>query len=379
MKYSSFHGEKISRLGFGTLRLPERKDGRLDYEKIEKMVDAALKAGINYFDTAYSYGGGEAERAVGKALRRHTGRPYFLADKIPTWKCKTPESVTEIFEEQLQKCGAEHFDFYLIHSVKDHRYQDIERLRLMEFMEGEQKRGRIRFAGASCHCGPAALRTLLETYGENLDFIQLQLNYMDWVAFDGKELYEIAKEYGKAIFVMEPLRGGMLAYPPSRAVREKLEKTETKASYVSLGLRFVDQLEQVQVTLSGVSDLEQLQENIEIFRQGPLTPSENEAVLAAARQLAKEILIPCTGCDYCSGCPKKIPISSVFKLYNEAAAMGFHCPWTSLSAKYKELHANGADCIACGKCEFHSPQNIPIIEELKKIDARYRELEKTGE
>lgn len=379
MKYSFFRGEKIARLGFGTLRLPEGEEGGLQEKDVIQMVDRAIEGGINYFDTAYSYGRGEAEKILGKALARHSRGTYYLADKMPTWKCRSVSDVLKIFQEQLDKCGAEWFDFYLIHSVKDHRYQDIERLHLMEFMKEERRKGRIQYLGASCHCSPGTLRKLLDVYGEDLDFIQLQLNYMDWVAFQGKQLYEIAKEFEKPIIVMEPLRGGMLAYPVSRKAREKLDAVGTKPSYVSMAMRFVDELEQVLVTLSGVSDINQLKENLQILEQGKLTQEEKKAIFAAAEQMEKEILVPCTSCEYCAGCPKKIPISAIFRLYNEAAAMGFHCPWTSLSAQYRKLEKNGTDCIACGKCQRHCPQDIPIIEELRRIDRKYIELEKAGE
>lgn len=377
MEYSDFKGKKLSKLGFGTLRLPEEKDGGLDFGLVGDMVDLAMEKGVNYYDTAYSYGGGQAETAVGRALARHPRDQYYLADKMPTWRCLSERDVERIFDEQLKKCGVEYFDFYLIHSIKEHRYADIRRLSVMEHLKKEKARGRIRHIGASAHCGPELLDELLRTY-EELEFIQLQLNYMDWTYFRGKELYRIAVKYEKPIFVMEPLRGGMLARPVSRAAREVLDEAGTGASYASMGMRFVAELDQVAVTLSGVSNIRELEENIRTFEHPRLTEEERRAIRASVKKLQADILVPCTGCDYCSECPKEIPISSIFKLYNEAAAHDFNCPWTSLSAQYRKFSRNGKDCIRCRRCESHCPQNIPIISQLAKIDEKYEQLAREG-
>ncbi len=377
MQYTEFKGKKLSRLGLGTLRLPEKEDGNLSIEEVSRMVDCAIEGGINYFDTAYSYGGEQAEQALGLALSRYPRESYFLADKLPTWRCREKRDAEKIFHQQLQRCRSEFFDFYLIHSIKDERYGDIERLSLMPYLHKEKARGRIRHIGASAHCSPQILRRLLQDY-EELEFIQLQLNYMDWEYFRGRELYEIAAEFQKPVFVMEPLRGGMLAYPASSAARRILSEAGTGASFASLGMRFVAELEQTAVILSGASDLRQLQENIQTFANPVLTKEERRAIAEAAEKLRADILIPCTGCDYCSVCPQDIPISSIFQLYNEAAAHDFHCPWTSLSAQYRRFSRNGRDCIRCRRCESQCPQDIPVIRKLAMVDEKYAELEKEG-
>ena len=182
MQYTEFKGKKLSRLGLGTLRLPEKEDGNLSIEEVIRMVDCAIEGGINYFDTAYSYGGEQAEQALGLALSRYPRESYFLADKLPTWRCREKRDAEKIFHQQLQRCRSEFFDFYLIHSIKDERYGDIERLSLMPYLHKEKARGRIRHIGASVHCSPQILRRLLQDY-EELEFIQLQLNYMDWEYF----------------------------------------------------------------------------------------------------------------------------------------------------------------------------------------------------
>ncbi|MFR7991171.1 MAG: aldo/keto reductase [Anaerovoracaceae bacterium] len=377
MNYTNFKGKKLSKLGFGTLRLPEKRKGELDFGQIQQMVDCAMEGGVNYFDTAYSYGNEQAEKALGQALSGYPRESYYLADKIPTWKCREKSDVGKIFDEQLRRCRTEYFDFYLIHSVKEHRYEDIEKFSVMEYLKEEKERGRIRHIGASAHCGPDLLRKMLASY-EELEFIQLQINYMDWEYFQAGELYRIAEEFEKPVFVMEPLRGGMLADPVSREARRILDEAGTGASYASLAMRFVAELSAVAVVLSGVSDLSQLKENIRIFANPVLTQRERQCVRKAVSALQADILIPCTSCDYCSGCPAGIPISQIFKTYNEAAAWDFHRPWKSLSGQYRTFSKNGRDCIRCGKCQSHCPQNIPIIDRLAMIDKKYAQLAREG-
>ncbi|MFR1343457.1 MAG: aldo/keto reductase [Anaerovoracaceae bacterium] len=367
MRYSNFKEKKLSKMGFGTLRLPLNIEGtEPDYIAIEKMVDIALGGGINYFDTGYSYAKEKAEVALGKALKRHPRNSYYLADKLPTWRCKSPDDVKEIFEDQLKKCDTDYFDFYLIHSIKEKRYEEIAKYKVMEQLKDEVKKGRIIHLGASAHCGPELLRELLETYGEDLEFIQLQLNYMDWEFAEAKELHKIAVEFDKPIMVMEALRGGMLANPISDSAREVLSEITSGTTYPSLGYRFVEGLQNVAVVLSGVSNTGEVKQNIDIFNERPLSAYEKETILKAAKVLARDIMVPCTACDYCSECPQKIKISKIFATYNEAAASGFNRPWMPLSKDYKVFEKNAKDCRKCGLCEAHCPQNIKIIEQLKK-------------
>lgn len=379
MKYREFKGKQISRLGFGLMRLPMDAEGKIDYAAGQEMIDYALANGINYIDTAYRYHEGESENFAGAALAKHPRDSYYLADKLPTWMCSTEEDVAAIFEEQLEKCQTEYFDFYLLHSIDEESWPDIPRLHMIDYLKEQKAAGRIKHLGASFHCEPELLRQILTDYGDVLEFIQLQLNYMDWDYYKAKEVYEVGREFNTPIVVMEPIRGGMLANPLSDRAREILDSTGTGASYASYALRFINEKDGILVTLSGMSTLEQLKENIQIFDGPALNDAENTAIREAVKALQADILIPCTGCNYCYECPAGIKIPELFKMYNEAASKGFHDIWSSLSEKYYAQEVNGKDCIGCGNCESHCPQKIKIIDLMKKIDAKYKHLAEIGE
>lgn len=379
MNYTDFHGKQISRLGFGMMRLPMHKDGTIDYEKGQEMIDTALAKGITYIDTAYKYHDGESENFVGEALSKHPRDSYYLADKMPCWLCETPDDLRKIFEDQLQKCKTDFFDFYLIHSLGEGDLETVEKLQVVDYLSKEKSAGRIHHLGASFHCEPDFLRETLTKYGDSLEFIQLQLNYFDWENSNAKDIYDVAREFDKPIIVMEPIRGGMLANPLSGKACQILDNTGTGASYPSYALRFVNELPGVLCTLSGMSELSQLEENVEIFQGPALTSEEKQAIDKAVKALQADILVPCTGCNYCYECPQEIKIPDIFKLYNEAASKGFHYIWGSLSGQYNAITPNGKDCIGCGSCESHCPQKINIIEKLKEIDNKYKELAEIGE
>ena len=379
MNYTDFHGKQISRLGFGMMRLPMHKDGTIDYEKGQEMIDTALAKGITYIDTAYKYHDGESENFVGEALSKHPRDSYYLADKIPCWLCETPDDLRKIFEDQLQKCKTDFFDFYLIHSLGEGDLETVEKLQVVDYLSKEKSAGRIHHLGASFHCEPDFLRETLTKYGDSLEFIQLQLNYFDWENGNAKDVYDVAREFDKPIIVMEPIRGGMLANPLSGKACQILDNTGTGASYPSYALRFVNELPGVLCTLSGMSELFQLEENVEIFQGPALTSEEKQAIDKAVKALQADILVPCTGCNYCYECPQEIKIPDIFKLYNEAASKGFHYIWGSLPGQYNAITPNGKDCIGCGSCESHCPQKINIIEKLKEIDNKYKELAEIGE
>lgn len=379
MQYTTFKDMKISRLGFGTMRLPMDQDGNIDYAAGQEMVDYALANGINYIDTAYKYHDGESENFVGAAIKKHPRGSFYLADKMPHWLCSKEADIDAIFADQLKKCGTDYFDFYLLHNLDEESYDNVQRLRIFDLLKKKQDAGRIRHLGASFHCSPGFLRQVLTEHGDALEFVQLQLNYFDWEYQDAKALYETAAEFNMPVVVMEPIRGGMLANPMSEEARAILRAAGTGASCPSFALRFVDQLPMVCCTLSGMSTLEQMKENIEIFNGPGLSAAEKDAIGRAVKALRADILIPCTGCNYCSECPAGIKIPKLFHLYNEAAAKGFHHIWGSLSGAYKEAGPNTHDCIGCGNCESHCPQKIKIIQLLKEIDAKYAELAEIGE
>lgn len=378
MNYTNFKGKKISRLGFGMMRLPMDADGNIDYAAGQEMIDYALTEGINYIDTAYKYHEGESENFVGAALSKHPRDSYYLADKMPCWLCESREDVSRIFEEQLSKCRVDYFDFYLLHSLGDGDLETVEKIQAIEYLLTEKEAGRIGHLGASFHCTPEFLREVLTKYGDALEFIQLQLNYMDWDINGAKALYEVAREFNKPVIVMEPLRGGMLAKPLSQAACQILDDASS-CGYPSYALRFVNEQEGILCTLSGMSELDCLKENIEIFSGPAMTDAEKSAIDEAVKVLQADILVPCTGCNYCYECPQEIKIPEIFKMYNEAASKGFHWIWGSLSNQYNQVQPNGKDCIGCGSCESHCPQKIHIIDKLKEIDAKYKELAEIGE
>lgn len=383
MRYTNFKDLKISAIGFGTMRLPKDQDGNIDYEKGEEMVAAAFKGGINYFDTAYKYHEGESENFCGNVLSKYPRSSYFLADKLPTWLCKSVDDAESLLKEQLAKCKTEYFDFYLLHSVSEESWVNIEALDLVHFMKDAKEKGLAKHIGLSVHCQPELLEKIFSEYGDILEFVQIQLNYMDWDYINAKELYKIARKYDKPIIVMEPLRGGMLAELPSKEA-EKILVEATKAagqspcSKASYGLRFTSQLEGVMCTLSGMSTLEQMIENTEIFSGPLLTETELDAIPKAAEKLRSDIMVPCTGCNYCYECPSNIKIPEIFKFYNDTAARNFIFLWDSLEELYGNLGPNAKNCIECGNCQSQCPQKINIIDKLKEIDNKYEEIISKG-
>ena len=384
MRYNDFEGLKISALGFGTMRLPMDASGAIDYDEGERMVAEAMKGGITYFDTAYRYHEGQSEVFCGKVISKYPRETFMLADKLPTWLCSTREDAEKIFAEQLEKCNVDYFDFYLLHNVDEESWPNIEKLDLVGFVAEKKAAGKARHIGLSVHCEPELLDTVLAKYSHVLEFVQIQLNYFDWEHLNAKALYETARKYNKPIIVMEPVRGGMLASPSSDEVRRILDDASEKAgqpgaSYASYALRYASQLEGVMCTLSGMSTTAQMKENIETFSGSLLTQEQLEAVHQAAVKLRADIIVPCTGCNYCYECPAEIKIPKIFSWYNEAAAKGFHWIWGSLSKQYEELGNTGKDCLQCGNCQSHCPQKIEIIDLLQQIEAKYKELKEAGE
>ena len=379
MRYHEFQGLSVSALGFGMMRLPRLEDGRINRPAAREMVKAAFTGGVNYFDTAYKYHDGESEDFCGEVLAEYPRDSYFLADKLPTWLCETRQKAEDIFSEQLRKCRTDYFDFYLLHSVDEEHWTNIEKLDLVSFIKEKKDAGLARHIGFSAHCQPALLEEIFSRYGDILEFVQIQLNYLDWDYIDAKELYAVARKYNKPLIIMEPLRGGMLAELPSEEAYNILTAA-TKASggasvsKASYGLRFVDQLPGVFCTLSGMSTLSQVEENIAAFSGAPLTEAELAAIPQAVSKLRSDIMIPCTACDYCYECPSKIKIPQIFKLYNNMAAKNFIPGWDSLSEMYAELGPNAHDCIGCGNCESHCPQKIDIIARLQAVDQKFAEV-----
>ena len=390
MQYTDFKDLKISRLGFGAMRLPMDADGKILPDEVQKMVDCAMAHGVNYYDTAYRYHAGESENYFGRALAKHPRESFFLADKLPTWLCDTEDDIERIFNEQLEKCGVDYFDFYLFHNVDEEGWDNIIKLNMFDHLRAKKAAGQIRHLGASFHCSAEFLRSVLEEHGEDLEFVQLQINYFDWEYDKAYEYYNVAREFNKPIIIMEPVRGGMLANPMSEEACRLLDEAAAEgsacrktggsgANYAAYALKYCDELPGILTTLSGMSNYEQMVDNINTFNAPAMTAEEKAAVDAASKAIQSDIIIPCTACNYCEDCPSGIQIPKIFSMYNVAATKGFHNIWGSLSGQYYGLETTASACIECGACESHCPQKIKIIDELKKIDAKYAELKEIGE
>ena len=366
MIYKDFKGKKLSALGMGTMRLPvlDGDDSRVDEPAVQTMVDYAMEHGINYYDTAWGYHGGQSELVTGRALSRYPRESFYLADKFPGYDLSNMDKVEEIFEKQLEKCGVEYFDFYLFHNVCEMNidaYLD-EKYGIYDYLIKQKRSGRIKHLGFSAHGSYDVIKRFLNAYGADMEFCQLQVNYIDYRFQNADRKLELLKEHNIPVWVMEPLRGGQLAKltPDELDSLKKFRPDEPAASWA---FRFLQSIPEVTVTLSGMSDFEQLKSNIGIFsEEKKLTDEEKETLLSIADEMVKKTALPCTGCHYCvSHCPQGLDIPSLLSLYNEHCFTGggFLAPM-ALSA-IPEDKQPGA-CIACRSCEAVCPQQIKISE-----------------
>jgi len=365
MIYNKFKDLSLSALGFGTMRFPtlEGNDAHIDIEKTRQLLDYALKMGINYFDTAWGYHGGNSERVVGEILSAYPRESFYLASKFPGYDLNNMGKVESIFEEQLKKCRTQYFDFYLIHNVCEsniNAYLD-ESYGTLEYLLKQKQNGRIRHLGFSVHGNIDTMNRFLEVYGDYMEFCQVQLNYIDYHFQNAKAKLEVLKKRGIDVWVMEPLRGGKLANLPEDAKRA-VESIREKENAVSMAFRYLQSFPQVKVVLSGMSNLEQLSDNIRIFSEKkPVTEEECARLYGVASKLVGTS-VPCTSCKYCvSHCPKEIDIPRMIELYNEHVFTGggFLAPM-GLQAIAKERHPDA--CIGCRSCEAVCPQEIKISE-----------------
>lgn len=368
MIYSEFKGLKLSRLGFGAMRLPlvPGEDGRVDEALVEKMTRYAIEHGVNYFDTAYPYHGGQSERVMGRVLGKYPRDSYYLATKYPGHQISETYNPAEIFEEQLKKCGVEYFDFYLLHNVYENSIETYRdpRWGIVEYFLEQKKQGRIRHLGFSTHGSLELMKEFLDQYGDEMEFCQIQLNYLDWTLQNGKEKYELLTERGIPVWVMEPVRGGRLANPGETAAAE-LKALRPEESTASWCFRWLQELPNVKMILSGMSDMAQMEDNVKTFSGGrALDEKETEKLYAIADVLKSSV--PCTGCRYCcDGCPKGLDIPMLITTYNDM------CVSESINAKMR-VESMPEDkwpsaCVACGKCAKVCPQKIDIPGVMKKL------------
>ena len=361
--------EKMPKLGFGLMRLPEN-EGVIDLDQVSRMVDRYLEAGFNYFDTAYVYHGGRSETAAREALvKRHKRESFMLATKLPAWEIKKKEDIERIFQEQLDRTGAGYFDFYLLHSIEEgNNYDTYEKYDCFEWGLKKKEEGKIRHFGFSFHGSPELLEQVLDKHPE-VEFVQIQLNYLDRTnpVVRSQRLYEILRDRKIPIMVMEPGRGGMLAKMSPEA-EAKFKKARPDKSTASWALRFVGSLPGIMTILSGMSNEEQMEDNLNTFRSfEPLTDSEFQVINEVTEEVLSIPQIGCTACKYCcDGCPKGILIPDVFRTINTLRR--YPDDWRSKNFYSGLVTRNGkaSDCIACGQCESVCPQHLPIIELMKE-------------
>ncbi|MBE6952645.1 MAG: oxidoreductase [Ruminococcaceae bacterium] len=366
MLYSEVHGQKLSLLGFGAMRLPTKSDGSIDEATTKAMVDRAMAAGVNYYDTAYPYHGGLSEVVLANCLRDYPRESYFLADKYPGHQIAETYDPSEIFEDQLKKCGVEYFDYYLLHNVYEKSvevYTD-PKWGIIDYFKEQKRLGRIRHLGFSSHASVDCLRAFLDAFGSDMEFCQIQLNYLDWTLENARAKYELLTERGIPVWVMEPLRGGKLA---SLGIEDTagLRALRPDESTAAWSFRFLQGLSNVAVVLSGMSAPDQLEDNLKTFAsRDPLAEGERSLVLDIAESLKDAI--PCTACRYCcDGCPAGLDIPMLLSVYNNIR----YAPTTNTAMVIEALppEKQPTACIGCGACSAVCPQKIDIPTHLREF------------
>ena len=381
MIYNSFKDLQLSSLGMGNMRLPVTGSGEIDEKQAMEMIEYAYSSGINYYDTAYVYHGGESERFIGRALKQFPRDSWYLASKMPGHMMRyengkfafsaflsgmKPKTPSEIFEEQLEKCQVDYFDFYLLHNVFESSYDFYtdENIGIAEYLLEQKKAGRIKHLGLSSHATAETIDNFLN-WKDGFEFVQIQLNYLDWVLQDAAKKYEVITKHNIPVIVMEPCRGGKLASLDG-AAGALLKNARPDDSYASWAFRFLQALPNVAVVLSGMSNMDQLKDNVSTFSKFDPVTEEEKALLSEVIKTMMD-LVPCTACRYCiDGCPQNLDIPRLIALYNELgyeAAYAFRSSLQSLSQD--ELPSA---CVSCGACSEICPQGINVPEVMEKFD-----------
>ncbi len=373
-----FKNLDISVIGFGLMRLPQ-KSGEPDIEQTQKLVDYAIEHGINYFDTAWFYHGGKSELAAGKVLKKYPRKSFYLADKMPLRILESKEQVLKVFNEQLQKCQVDYFDFYLAHNINKSEWQTLKQCNVYEQLLQKKKEGKIKYLGFSIHDTPELLEEVIKTY--KWDFVQLPINLIDWEKTDSsgwygvnaKKQYEIATKAGIPVVVMNPLKGGQLSTLSPKAV-DLLKRENPNASPSSWSLRYVASLSNVFCVLSGMTEMEHVTDNVNTFTNfKPLTEKEQKVLSNAIAVYKSSGAITCTYCQYCTGCPMGIDIPKNFNIYNQYKADNKKEKFIVAYESIKE--ENRADkCISCGICKPKCPQKLDIPNLLAEINKLYKSL-----
>ena len=364
---SDYFGKEVPKLGFGLMRLP-KKGLHTDMEQVKHMVDLFMEAGFTYFDTAYVYLGSEA--AIKKALvDRYPRESFTLATKLNAMMmAPTEKAAKKQFYTSLERTGAGYFDYYLLHAMMEGGYKKYDKFHLWDFVGEQKAKGLVKHMGFSFHAGLQLLNRLLKEHPE-VDFVQLQINYADWEnpSVTARANYEVARKHGKSIVVMEPVKGGNLANPPA-AVKRLFDEYHPDMSYASWAIRFVASLDGIITVLSGMSNTQQMEDNLSYMKKfQPLNEAEQKIIQEAQRILGNSSTIPCTACHYCTeGCPKKIPIPEIFSAMNKQLGNGQMAEAVSDYRKATSLAGKASECINCRQCERICPQHLGITGYLKQ-------------
>ena len=371
-----YFGENTPKLGFGLMRLPKGANGEIDIEQTKKMVDMFMDAGLTYFDTAYVYDGGNSERAAKEALvDRYPRESYTLCTKLCAWMgAHDEDSAKKQFYTSLERTGAGYFDYYLLHALQRNNYKVYDEYHIWDFVKEQKAKGLIKYYGFSFHADPELLEELLTSHPD-VDFVQLQINYADWEnpGVESRRCWEIARKHGKSITIMEPVKGGALA-DPVPGVQKVLKEADPNASFASWAIRFAASLDGIITVLSGMSNIEQMEDNLSYMKDfKPLTEDEKSVIRKAQAELDKDRSIPCTACHYCTdGCPMNIPIPEIFSVKNRQSgneAFRGRREYTITTTG----RGKASECIECGQCVNACPQQIDVIACLKDCAAQFEE------
>lgn len=358
-------GVETSLLGFGCMRFPTNAEGKIDREKAEAMMDKAIAAGVNYIDTAYPYHGGESELFVGEVLKKYDRESYYLATKLPLWAVHSLEDVDKLFNEQLTKLQTDYVDFYLMHAMNGGRWRKMLEMGVVKRLEELKEEGKIRNLGFSFHDGYEAFEEIINY--RDWDFCQIQLNYMDVNDQAGMKGYKLAEEKQVPLVIMEPIKGGMLANYGGD-IADIFHALDKDASFASFALRWVGSLPNVKVVLSGMSTMEQVDDNLKTFGDfKPMSEEELATVDKVVNILNNRVQNGCTGCSYCMPCPAGVNIPKNFRIWNTYHMYQNYnaVKWNWETEMPDSERAN--KCIECGMCESICPQALQIREDLKRV------------
>lgn len=380
MKYSAMRfadGEdRVSLLGFGCMRFPKTEDGKIDEEQAGKMLALAIEGGVNYIDTAYPYHDGDSEPFVGRVLAGYPREKFFLATKLPVWKVNTPEEAQSVFEEQMDRLQVSYVDYYLFHALDKERWEKLKKSGIISWVEQMKEEGKIRHLGFSFHDNYEVFREII-TYRQ-WDFCQIQYNYVDRDVQAGDRGYILAHKMGIPLIVMEPVKGGTLASLPEE-IESVFKEADPEASPASWALRWVGSHSNVKIILSGMSTMDQVQDNLNTFKRfEPLSVEEESVVERAENAIKARIKNGCTSCRYCMPCPSGVDIPGCFSIWNEWSMYGGDRAEEAYSKK-KQEKAGPDMCVKCGKCEKVCPQGLKIREDLGRMAAELGKREVAGE